>query len=103
MLRSGIPGGCQAQSQKGGHLMSTEENKAVVRRWEDDLWSQGNLAIVDEIVASNIVLHDPISPGEIRGPEALKHWVALIREAFPNLSLTAEGDLIAEGDKVAGR
>lgn len=83
--------------------MSTEENKAVVRRWEDDLWSQGKLAIVDEIVASNIVLHDPISPGEIRGPEGLKQWVALIRAAFPDLHFTAEGDLIAEGDKVAGR
>ena len=28
MLCSGIPGGCQAHSQKGKHLMSTEQNKA---------------------------------------------------------------------------
>ena len=32
--------------------MTTEENKAVVRRFTDEVWNTGNLAIIDELFAS---------------------------------------------------
>jgi hypothetical protein len=44
-----------SELQKGGHLMSNEENKAIARRWSEELWSKGDLAIADEIVAPNYV------------------------------------------------
>ena len=80
----------------------SEENKAVVRRQEEEIFTQGNLDAADEIYAPNYVGHDPSNPEDIRGLEAAKQAAADYREAFPDLQVTVE-DLIAEGDKVAAR
>jgi hypothetical protein len=48
----------------------SEENKAVVRRQEEEIFTQGNLDAADEIYARNYVGHDPIDPEDIRGLEA---------------------------------
>lgn len=81
--------------------MSTRENKALVRRYAEEVWNKGNLDVLDEYVASDYVLlgngHDPI-----RGPEGLKKCVAMIRTAFPDHLLTIE-EMIAEADKVVWR
>ena len=50
--------------------MSTEENKAKVRRIIEEVWNRGNLAVVDELVAANCVCHDPRTT--FRGPEGIK-------------------------------
>jgi hypothetical protein len=42
--------------------MSTEEHKAIARRWSEELWSKGELAVADEIVAPTYVRHDPGDP-----------------------------------------
>jgi steroid delta-isomerase-like uncharacterized protein len=81
--------------------MSTEENKALVRRWEE-LWNQANLALAEELFAPTFLLHDPSSPVEIRGPEGYKQDVLRFRSVFPDLHITLE-DLIAEGEKVVAR
>ena len=36
----------------GGITMSVEENKAIARRVFEEVWNQGNLAVVDEIIAT---------------------------------------------------
>jgi len=82
--------------------MSAEENKAILRREMVEVWNKGNLAVVDELVANNFVLHDPSQPTEVRGPEGLKQYVTAFRTAFPDLHITFE-DQVAEGDKVATR
>jgi steroid delta-isomerase-like uncharacterized protein len=81
--------------------MSTEENKALVRRWEE-LWNQGNLALADELFAPTFLLHDPSSPFEISGPEGYKQDITRFRSAFPDLQITLE-EMVAEGEKVVGR
>jgi steroid delta-isomerase-like uncharacterized protein len=78
--------------------MSTEENKAVVRRAIDEVVNKGDLAVVDEIMASNYVYHFPTH--DIEGPEGFKEFISMMRTAFPDLHVTIE-DLIAEGDTVA--
>jgi steroid delta-isomerase-like uncharacterized protein len=80
--------------------MSTEQNKAIVRRWVDGGWNQGNLNLVDELYAADYVLHD--ANGDVRGHEGFKHYVTMYRTAFPDLSFTI-GDMVAEGDQVAWR
>ena len=80
----------------------SEENKAIVRRQEEEVFTQGNLDAADEIYAPNYVGHDPSNPEDIRGLEAAKQAAADYRKAFPDLQVTVE-DLIAEGDKVAAR
>ena len=47
----------------------SEENKAETRRYIEERLNQGNLDVLDELVALEWVHHDPASPKEERGPE----------------------------------
>lgn len=80
----------------------SEENKALVRRVFEDVWNKGNLAVVDELCATNYLGHQPSIPEGIRGPEGFKQFVTMYRTAFPDVQFTIE-DMIAEGDKVVDR
>jgi deazaflavin-dependent oxidoreductase (nitroreductase family) len=86
-------------SKKGAYLMSTEENKALVRRFYEE--GVHNPALFDELLAPTYVLHFPGSP-PIAGIEQAKQLMAAYTSAFPDLQLTTEG-MVAEGDKVAIR
>ena len=79
----------------------SEKNKAAARE-ELDVWSTGELDRLDGLVAPHAVHHDPYDPRASVGLEALKRTIALNREAFPDLEISAD-DQIAEGDKVATR
>jgi hypothetical protein len=35
--------------------MSTETNKALVRRWVDQGWNAGNLGVIDALYAPDVV------------------------------------------------
>jgi len=82
--------------------MSTEENKATARRWSEELWGQGNLAVADEIVAPEYVRHDSGDPFPAHGPGDIKKIVGMLREMLPDLRIEVE-DVIAEDDKVVVR
>ena len=36
--------------------MATEDNKALAKRWLEEVWNQGDLSLVDELIAANYVL-----------------------------------------------
>jgi len=82
--------------------MTAEQNKALIRRWVEEGWNKGNLAVVDEVYAPNVVQHDPNSPLPVASSEALKMYVAGYRASFPDLAFSID-DLIAEGDRVLWR
>ena len=82
--------------------MSTEQNKATIRKWVEEGWNKGNLAVADEVYAANVVQHDPGSPMPVTSSEALKMYVGGFRAAFPDLHFTID-DLLAEADKVVWR
>jgi len=79
----------------------TEANKAVARRAIEEIWSQGNLAVADEIIAPDYVYHEP-AMGDIAGPEGLKQAVSAYRTAYPDLNFVID-DIIAQNDLVAMR
>ena len=81
--------------------MSTERNKLILRRFFEEIFNQGNLALADEIVAAGYVNHDP-APGETPGLEGLKGFVTSLRTSFPDLHYTID-DQVAEGGKVVTR
>ena len=81
--------------------MSTEDNKAIVRRAIEEVWNQGNVELADELYAPNIRFQNP-GAADIRTLEDFKRWVTAFRSAFPDGHTTIE-DLIAEGDKVVLR
>jgi steroid delta-isomerase-like uncharacterized protein len=80
---------------------SEGENKAISRRADEELFNRGNLDVADELFTPDFVYHDPAG-GQLRGPENVKGYAAMLRAAFPDLQQTIE-DQIAEGDKVAYR
>jgi len=81
--------------------MSTEENKAIVRRLFEELWNQGKLDVAGEIFANDYIFHGPVA-GEVRGPEGFKQFVSMYLTSYPDLQFAIE-DQIAEGDKVVTR
>src|SRR5688500_18586205 len=81
--------------------MSSEQNKAIVRRALEEPW-QGSLKVVDELIASDYIGHDPANPEPLRGPEGVKEFISTYREAFPDARIMVEQQL-AEGDLVATR
>ena len=81
----------------------SEANKAISRRFIEEAFTKGNLAVLDEIVAPGHTNSGPGSiPGLPPGPEGSKQIVSVYRNAFPDLKLTVN-DVIAEGDKVVTR
>lgn len=79
--------------------MSIEANKAIVRGYVE-LWSTGNLALADEVLAADFVDHT--HPNQAPGPEGVKRAVKAFREGFPDARITIE-QMIGEGDNVAFR
>jgi steroid delta-isomerase-like uncharacterized protein len=86
--------------QKGDHHMSTEDNKALVRHFTEEIWNRGHVALLDELVDPHFVSHDPHVP--VQGPEQFKQFVLMYRSAFPDASFSIEEE-IAEGDQVVTR
>src|SRR6185436_10859282 len=86
-----------------GSVMS-EENKALVRRWFEEVWNKGRSDAIDEMLATDGVVHglseDAQTP--LKGPSGFKPFHEKFRGAFPDINVAVE-DLIAEGDKVAVR
>ena len=82
--------------------MSIVENKAIVRRFLEGIFSQGNPDVVDELADPDFVVHDPSSEAGQVDAEGVKESIAWSHSAFPDLRVTIE-DQVAEGDKVATR
>ncbi len=81
--------------------MSAEENKAAVQRFGEEAFNNGNLESSEELIADDIVDHDP-APGQAPGREGIEQFVTTMRSAFPDLQTTID-EIIAEGDYVAFR
>lgn len=79
--------------------MSTETNKAIVRRYLEQVIDEGHADLVEEFLAESIELH---GTGLAPGLAAVKQWVAMMAAAFPDRHLTID-DVVAEGDRVVAR
>jgi steroid delta-isomerase-like uncharacterized protein len=82
--------------------MSTEENKRISWRLQEEVFGQGELESVDELLAPDYVSHAPGGPELSRGPEAIKEIVRAYHSAFPDINFTVKKQ-VAEGDMVVTR
>lgn len=87
--------------------MNTAGNKETVRRYYEDAFNEGWTDLLDELIAEDVVNHDPLSdetltPEEAQGFEGFVRHVEVAREAFPDATVTIE-DMIAENDEVLVR
>jgi predicted ester cyclase len=80
--------------------MSAEENKALVERFVEEFWNEGNLSTTDELMAPDAEIHLPM--GDVVNPDEAKGFAAMWRESFLDWHSTFE-ELVAEGDRVAER
>ena len=78
----------------------SEENKAVIRRLVEEVYNEGNLDVVDELVAADVFNH-PAVPEHRHGIDGFKHVIEWIRDIGP--THYDIDDIIAEGEKVAVR
>jgi predicted SnoaL-like aldol condensation-catalyzing enzyme len=80
--------------------MSVEQNKAVARRFIEEVWNEGRLQVADELLAPDLINHQ--AGGPTKGRDAFKQFVVEFRAANPGLRFTIE-DMLGEGDRVATR
>jgi predicted ester cyclase len=78
--------------------MSTNTNKAIARRFFEEVYNQRNLAVLDEILSPEVINHNT----GVRGVETARKFITANLAMFPDVQVTIE-DLIAEGDKVVVR
>ena len=82
--------------------MSVEDNKAIVRRFYDEVMTRGNTDVLDEVMAEDFVDHGEALFGSPRGRAVLKQGIVATHGILSNLSVHLE-DVIAEGDMVGVR
>lgn len=78
--------------------MSTEENKAIMRRFFEQALNQGDASLVDQIFSSDFINHDP-TPGISADRDGVKQYLAQLTTVFPDLHATID-QMIAAGDMV---
>jgi predicted ester cyclase len=82
-------------------FLMSEHHKAA-SRVAFEVWSTGQVERLDDLVAENVVHHDPYDPNGPKGLDGMKKTIRKNRQINPDLTIAVE-DQIAEGDKVATR
>jgi steroid delta-isomerase-like uncharacterized protein len=82
--------------------VSANENKALVRRFYEEVWDRGNSDFVYEVFAEDYLRHDLRPTDALPGPEGQKRIAEDFRAAFPDLRVTVDL-IVGEGEYVVGR
>jgi len=81
---------------------ATEENKAIVMRFNKEFIEGGDMQAFNEIIAEDLV-NQTVPPGVSKGPEGVIFFFNhFLKPAFPDLTVQIH-DQLAEGDKVTTR
>src|SRR5689334_831961 len=76
-----------------------DRNKALVRRFLDEVWNKGNLGIIEEVVAEDFVDHNPAPLPLPHGRKGMQVWFGLLSAAFSDIRITIDQQ-VAEDDWV---
>ena len=99
LIMLGLTVSCQRQA---ANAQSEEKMKALVERTLE-VWNKGNLALIEELFASNHVWHDvDDANGDYEGYEAFKEHVNYLRTGYPDFSVEFD-EVIVKGVKVVSR
>jgi steroid delta-isomerase-like uncharacterized protein len=89
---------CQQQVEEG---ITEEEVQNLVER-DQKIWNEGNLALIDELIAPDYVEHTAGISEDIVGIDAFKERVTDLRNSFPDFNVTVE-ELIVKDDRIVWR
>jgi steroid delta-isomerase-like uncharacterized protein len=83
--------------------MSAEKNIQLMRRWFQEVWNEGRMETVHDLLSPDAVARGQRgADAEIRGPEEFVKFVREIRGAFSDIQMNVE-DVFGAGDKVVLR
>jgi steroid delta-isomerase-like uncharacterized protein len=78
------------------------EGAELIRRFYDEMFSEGNLDKLDELVADDVVDHEEGLPGQPEGKEGVAFFVNAMRGAFSDMKATIDPS-VEGGDMAAAR
>lgn len=81
---------------------SQAKYRALLERFYDTVYNLPNLAEAQNVIASDYIDHNPVTPKSVSGIEGLKYTSKLFRTGFPNLVIAIE-DLIVGRDRIVAR
>jgi steroid delta-isomerase-like uncharacterized protein len=89
---------------EGGNtdMTTTEQHKALIRRYFQEIVSKGNLEAIPDFVAPDIVFWGPYTSQPIQGLQGFRELIAMLQAAFADLQISEE-EMVVEGDTVATR
>ncbi|WP_426339122.1 ester cyclase [Pseudoduganella sp. S-14] len=80
--------------------MSLQANARLIERYFEEVWNQGKVDVLDELLTSDYRNHSPGLPDPQPGPAGLKPIVLMMRSGIPDLHYAIE-DLVVTADRVA--
>ncbi len=92
--------GCQQGEEVAEGI--SEEEAIVLLDKALEIWNDGNLALVEDVFAPEVVARTSTFPEDIVGLEGIKNWVKFARTAFPDMHMTFD-EIIVKGDNIVGR
>ena len=75
-----------------------QDNRELIRRFYEECWSKGNLAIVDELVSEDCKFHHSVFQALGPGPDDMRRYITVVRTGFPDLKFQLNS-IIAEDDE----
>ena len=90
-----------APTPPGCPTTDEDANELLVRRWFDEVLSQGNLAGLDQLLDSGSVIH-PATGADHVGVEGHRRYVEALRAGFPDLRVTID-EAVVKGNIVVAR
>jgi steroid delta-isomerase-like uncharacterized protein len=81
-------------------MSSIDQNTALIKRYFEEVWNNGKIEVLEEIIAPNYINHSPGMPNPPQGPEGLKPIVVAIRQAFPDLKYVIK-NMVVSDEKIA--
>jgi steroid delta-isomerase-like uncharacterized protein len=82
------------------NLDDVDDARRLITRYFEEVWNQGHLDTLDELLTPDYLNHSPSTPYPPRGPAGLKPIVAAMRDAVPDLHYDIL-DMVVAADKAA--
>jgi len=89
---------CQKPVEEG---ITEEEAKAMADRMLE-MWNEGNLALVEEFFAPEVVVHYSASPDDLVGFEGVKNWITSSHTMLPDFNMAFD-EVIVKGNNMVTR
>ncbi len=83
--------------------MAVEENIELIRRWFKEVWNEGRVQTIYDLMDDNVIAVGQDRPGVVlHGPAEFAQLHKRLHGAFPDIKITLE-DAFGDGDKVVAR